>query len=189
MNGIRLPMLVIWLTLLWALLWGDFGLPTLIAGAVIALVVTFLGRPTGVSGFEPAPFRPFWVVVFCGYFIAQLVVSSVTVAREVLRPRPRLTRAIIAVPLHARTDGVVTAVANTITLTPGTLTVDVRPGDDEAGERPVLYVHVLQLDREAIVGTIYRIERLAVRAFGTRAQLDAVDAALAQRESAAGGGR
>ena len=185
---IRLPMLVIWLTVLWALLWGDFAVPTLLAGAVVALVVSFLGRPTGVSGFERVPFRPWWVLVFCGYFLGQLVVSSITVAREVLRPRPRLARAIIAVPLHASTDGVVTAVANTITLTPGTLTIDVRPGDDETGERPVLYVHVLQLDREAIVGTIYRIERLAVRAFGTPAQLEVVDAALARRASATGGG-
>ncbi|MEM9513255.1 MAG: Na+/H+ antiporter subunit E [Actinomycetota bacterium] len=189
MNGLKLPMLVIWLTLLWAMLWGDFGINNLIAGAVIALLVTLIGRPTGVSGFESVPFRPWWVAVYCGYFLYLLVVSNVAVAREILRPRPQLARAIIAVPLHAGTDGVVTVVANTITLTPGTLTVDVRPGDAATGELPVLYVHVLQLDRESVLDSIFRIERLAVRAYGTREQLAAVDAAHAERAAAAGGER
>ncbi|MEM8618130.1 MAG: Na+/H+ antiporter subunit E [Actinomycetota bacterium] len=185
MKSVRLPMLVLWLTVLWALLWGDFGIANLIAGAVIALIVTVIARPTGVSGYEAVPFRPVWVLVFCGYFLYLLVVSNLSVAREILRPRPQLRRAIIAVPLHAGTDGVVTVVANTITLTPGTLTVDVRPGDEAVGRQPVLYVHALQLDREATLESIYRIERLAVRAFGTSEQLAAVDAA--RRERAVGG--
>ena len=181
MNALRLPMLVIWLIVLWALLWGDFGIDNLVAGLVIALIVTVIARPTGVSGYEAAPFRPWWVLVLCGYFLYLLVVSNLSVAREILRPRPQLQRAIIAVPLHAGTDGVVTVVANAITLTPGTLTVDVRSGDETTGRQPVLYVHVLQLDREATLDSIYRIERLAVRAFGTSEQLAAVDAALRAR--------
>ena len=63
--------------------------------------------------------------------------------KSALRP------AIIAYPLTVKSDAEITLLANMITLTPGTLSIDV------AEDRSVIYVHVLQLgDREALVAGI-----------------------------------
>jgi multicomponent Na+:H+ antiporter subunit E len=181
--SIRLPALVIWLTLVWALLWGDLGLGNLVAGLGVALFVVVVARPTGVHGIQLTSFHPVSAVVFLGYFVIQLVKSNFEVAWQVIRPRSNLHRAIISVPLHVSTDGLATLVGNAITLTPGTLTVDVRVEDP--GRPPVLYVHALRFsDVDSLRRDVLRLERLAVRAFGTkeqRADLDAAVAAWPQR--------
>lgn len=166
---LRLPALVIWLTLVWALLWGDFGVANLLAGLAVSLFVLVVAKPTGVSGVQLTSFHPLSAIVFLGYFFTELVKSSLEVAWEVITPRPRRRRAIVSVPMHVDTDGLVTLVGNAITLTPGTLTIDVRRPD--AAEPPVLYVHALHFDDvESLRRDVLRLERLAVRAFGTREQ-------------------
>lgn len=173
---LRFPALVVWLTLVWALLWGDFGGANLLAGLAIALFVLIIAKPTGVSGVQLTSFHPLSAIVFLGYFFVELVKSSLEVAWEVITPRPRRRRAIVSVPMHVDTDGLVTLVGNAITLTPGTLTVDVRRPDADAP--PVLYVHALHFtDVDSLRRDVLRLERLAVRGFGTkeqRAELDRV---------------
>jgi multicomponent Na+:H+ antiporter subunit E len=80
-----------------------------------------------------------WATVLLGCaFFRDLVISSLQVARAVLGPRGAITPRFIVVPLaHARSDLEITLVANYITLTPGTLTVDVSP------DRSRLLVHAL----------------------------------------------
>jgi multicomponent Na+:H+ antiporter subunit E len=167
--SVRLPALIIWLTLVWALLWGDLGLASLLSGLGIAVFVVLVARPTGVHGIQLTSFHPVSAVVFLGYFLVQLVKSNLQVAWEVITPRPNMNRAIISVPLHVSTDGLVTVVGNAITLTPGTLTVDVRRDDPD--RPPVLYVHALHFsDVDSLRRDVLRLERLAVRAFGTKEQ-------------------
>jgi multicomponent Na+:H+ antiporter subunit E len=182
---VRLPALIIWLTIVWALLWGDFSAGSLLGGLAIALVVVWVGRPADVHGMQLTSFHPVSAVVFLGYFSWQLVKSNLEVAWEVIRPSPNLNRAIVAIPMHVDSEGIVTVVANAVTLTPGTLTVDVH--DTLDGEPPVIYVHVLQFDDVATVrDDVLRLERLAVRAFGTRAQRDELDRVVAERAGEAG---
>jgi len=167
--SVRLPALIIWLTLVWALLWGDLGLASLLSGLGIAIFVVLVARPTGVHGIQLTSFHPVSAVVFLAYFLVQLVKSNLQVAWEVITPRPNMNRAIISVPLHVSTDGLATVVGNAITLTPGTLTVDVRRDDPD--RPPVLYVHALHFtDVDTLRRNILRLERLAVRAFGTKEQ-------------------
>jgi len=167
--SVRLPALIIWLTLVWALLWGDLGVASLLSGLGIAVFVVLVARPTGVHGIQLTSFHPVSAVVFLVYFFVQLVKSNLQVAWEVITPRPNMNRAIISVPLHVSTDGLVTAVGNAITLTPGTLTVDVRRDDPD--RPPVLYVHALHFtDVDSLRRDVLRLERLAVRAFGTKEQ-------------------
>lgn len=176
--SLRLPALVIWLTLVWALLWGDFSLGNLVAGVGVALFVVIVARPTGVHGVQLTSFHPVSAVMFLGYFLIQLVKSNFEVAWQVIRPRSNLHRAIISVPLHVSTDGLATLVGNAITLTPGTLTVDVRV--EGPGRPPVLYVHALRFsDVDSLRRDVLRLERLAVRAFGTKEQRATLDAAVA----------
>jgi multicomponent Na+:H+ antiporter subunit E len=180
---IRLPALIIWLTLVWALLWGDLGLASLLSGLGVAVFVVIVARPTGVRGVQLTSFHPASAVVFVLYFLVQLVRSSLQVAWEVITPGSSVNRAIISVPMHVSTDGLVTLVGNTITLTPGTLTVDVR--SDRPDQPPVLYVHALHFtDVDALRRDVLTLERLAVRAFGTkeqRVELDRVVASWPER--------
>ncbi len=82
-------------------------------------------------------------------FLRELVLSALNVASLVLQPAPRLRPGIIAYPLTLTTDTQIALLANLITLTPGTLSVDV------STDRSTLYIHVLDIaDRERIVGQI-----------------------------------
>lgn len=185
MPTVRLPALVIWLTVVWALLWGDFSLASLLSGLAIALLVVWLARPTGVRGIQLTSFHPVSALVFLGYFLYQLVKSNLIVTWEVITPVSRVNRAIAAIPLHVTTPGLVTLIANAITLTPGTLTVDVR--EPHVGGPPTLYVHVLHFDDlDHVRRGVLTLERLVVRAFGSaeqRAELERVVAAVAETET------
>jgi multicomponent Na+:H+ antiporter subunit E len=79
-------------------------------------------------------------VGFAAYYVWELVASSVRVARDVLRPRLTMEPAVVGVPLDARTDVEITALTNLISLTPGTLGLEV------SADRRTLYVHAMHLE-------------------------------------------
>jgi len=173
--SVRLPALIIWLTLVWAMLWGDFGLGSLLSGAGVAVFVVWIARPTGVQGIQLTSFHPVSAVGFLVYFLVQLVKSNLQVAWEVITPGSNVNRAVVAIPMHVATDGLVALVGNAITLTPGTLTVDVHEAT-EAGGFPTLYVHVLHLESvDAVRRDVFTLERMAVHAFGTKRQRADID--------------
>jgi multicomponent Na+:H+ antiporter subunit E len=64
------------------------------------------------------------------------------VAYIVVNPWYPLRPGIVAIPLDARTDAEITLLANLITLTPGTLSIDV------SADRKVLYIHVVELGEQ-----------------------------------------
>lgn len=68
--------------------------------------------------------------------------SAVTVARLVLAPTLRLRSGFVAVPMQAASDLEITVLANSITLTPGTITVHVEP------ERKTIIVHAIDVGRD-----------------------------------------
>lgn len=140
-------LLTIVMTLLWAALTGSFAGPNLLLGAVLALAALAL---LGIGGVRPL--RRVWLtLMLIAVFFYELMVSAITVAKIVLMPnlKARLRPAIVAVPLSVKSDLEIALLANMITLTPGTLTIDV--SDDNS----VLYVHVLMLDdRAALLASI-----------------------------------
>lgn len=135
------------LVLLWAAITDAFTLPNIVLGAVLAGLALYLlraraGRPRGLRKLRA------WMTLF-GLFLRELLLSALAVAGQVIRPRLDLKPAVVAVPLDVQSDIGITLLANLITLTPGTLSVDV------AEDRSVLYVHVLDLrDRAALVESI-----------------------------------
>ena len=156
-----------WLTIMWVLLWGDLSLANVLSGLLAAtgLVLVF---PPGATNDEPIVVRPWPALCFLVWFLWALVVTNVSVAREVLLPtrRSQIRTAVVAVPLQTRSGRLATIIANTITLTPGTLTIDAR------GRPAVLFVHVLAFeDVEATRAEVADLERRAVRAFGTAEEL------------------
>lgn len=174
---LRLPMLIVWLTAVWVGLWGDLRAGNVVAGLVVAMAVVAVGRPTGVTGLERTRFRPIATAHYAVYFLIQLVKSNLVVAWEIITPGSGINRAIIAVPMHTSSDAVITLIANSITLTPGTVTIDVGDRETPQGLRRTLYVHVLHFKGiEAVRRQVLELERLAVKAFCERDEVDAVEA-------------
>jgi multicomponent Na+:H+ antiporter subunit E len=86
------------------------------------------------------------IVVFVFYFLNELVKANIEVAYEVMTPKLNMTPGIVAFPLEARTDIEISILANLISLTPGTLSLDV------SDDRKVLYVHSMYIkDRETFI--------------------------------------
>lgn len=177
-------LLVAWLTLVWVLLWGEASVGNLLAGVLLGALV--------VVAFPPAEDRgrglhPVAVVRFGLWFAKALVIANLQVAAQIVRPTLRLEQGIVAVPLRTSSPLVATFVANSITLTPGTLTVDIRPAEfgveehDEGREpigTPVLYVHCLVTgDPDEVRRDALALEERVVRAFGTAADRSAIEGA------------
>ncbi len=142
----------------WLALWSEVSVANVASGTVVAVAV--------VAAFEPWPegspvLRPLRLLRFGWWFLRALVLSNLAVARTVLQPRHRVHTGIVAIPLEGCSDAVVTLIADAVTLTPGTLTLEVRR------DPLVLYVHALDSrGLDAIRADLRELEVLAVRAFG-----------------------
>ena len=128
----------LFLALVWALANGHLSLPSLVIGFVLGYGVLWFAQPLmGPSRY----FRRLPIAIrFAGFFLWQLVLSNFRVAYDVITPRLHMRPGIVAVPLDAKTDLEITLLANLITLTPGTLSLDV------SEDRRTLYVHAMFVD-------------------------------------------
>jgi len=136
-----------------------------VAGIVVAAVF-----PVRRAGAGDHTVRPLRLLAFLGYFAWQLVVSNLVVARETLTPRDRVRSGIVAVPVPGCSDLVTTVVANAITLTPGTLTLEVQR------HPPTLYVHVLHIDDlDEVRRDIRTVQTMVVRAIGSTEAIRALE--------------
>lgn len=77
---------------------------------------------------------------FIVFYTKEVVLSNVRVAYDVLTPSDHANPAIIAYPLDARTDMEILVLANLISMTPGTLSMDV------STDRKTLYIHAMFVD-------------------------------------------
>ncbi|WP_372912217.1 Na+/H+ antiporter subunit E [Salinigranum sp.] len=76
-----------------------------------------------------------YVMLYLTAFLKELLTANVDVAYRVLAPSMPIHPAVVEVPLRVRSDAAITTIANSISLTPGTLTMDY---DDDTN---TLYVH------------------------------------------------
>jgi multicomponent Na+:H+ antiporter subunit E len=103
--------------------------------------------------------RGWRIAGFTVYFAREFVVANVMVLREVLGPRSRAAPAIIAVPLRCDRPVEIVSMGNLISLTPGTLTLEV------ALDPPTLYVHgMFAADPTAFVAQLHDLESRLLRA-------------------------
>ena len=111
----------IWLLLTWSLHWQD-----LFAGAIIALIANLLlGDIYPVNAVRILnPVRFFWFVVYAVTFLGYVVRANFDVAYRVLNINMPIRPGIVKVRTRLKTDMARTFLANSITLTPGTLSVD-----------------------------------------------------------------
>ncbi|NRA99781.1 MAG: Na+/H+ antiporter subunit E [Rhodobacteraceae bacterium] len=124
------------LAFVWAALNGDFKLFTLTSGFILGYGALWLAKPL----LDPDTryfirfFKVIWLII---YFLYELVVSSIRVAWQVISPRQRYEPRIIEVPLDVHSDFEILCLTNLISLTPGTLSLDV------SEDRETLYVHAM----------------------------------------------
>ncbi len=155
------------LTTIWIALWSDLSVANVLSGLLVAtlIVASFDTWRAGRVIVRPIP-----AVKFAVYFLYQLAVSSLVVARTVVTPRDRIRSGIVAVPLNGCSDAVVTLIADAISLTPGTLTLEVRR------DPLTLYVHALDVrDITVLQRELRTLEVLAVKAFGDADAIAALD--------------
>ena len=129
----------LWLLLVWSVDRQD-----LVAGFVIALLVAlvfgsvFLSEPSRVF----APKRWFLFLCYVPYFIYYCGRANLDVAYRVIHPDLPIRPGIVKVSTQLKTDLAKTFLANSITLTPGTLTVDICGPD--------LYIHWINIPEEKV---------------------------------------
>ncbi len=123
------------LSLLWAMLIGDISLSSLTIGFVVGyFILGILCAPGDRANY----FRKVGQTMrFLILFFKEMIVSSLRVAYDVVTPTYYMKPGVIAIPLDAKTDSEITLLANVITLTPGTLSLDVSP------DRKTLYIHAM----------------------------------------------
>ena len=125
------------LAVAWAAVNGSFSATTLMAGFGLGYLVLLIARPVfGRSAYYGGLWR---ALAFAGIYVWELIASSVRVAIDVLSPRLTMRPAVVRVPLLARSDASVTLLANLISLTPGTLSLEVEEGNG------ALFVHAMDV--------------------------------------------
>jgi multicomponent Na+:H+ antiporter subunit E len=132
---------VIFLPLIWMALTGNFSAVNFLLGFVIGSLALFFSHPAGES--VPLFFylrKTFLWMKFSGFFLLELLAASLRVAYDVLTPRHHMRPAVLAIPLDLQSDLEITFFANLITLTPGTLSLDV------SDDRRTLYIHAMYID-------------------------------------------
>lgn len=157
----------------WLAMWGDISVPNILSGIVAVAVVLWVSSALPTSAVRHR-LHPVALARLFGHFVRLLVLSNWTLVKTSLHPTPTALRsAIVAAPLRQRSPLVSTIVANFISLTPGTLTLDVRL--DEPDD-PVLYLHVLGFtDVEAARADVAEVERWVLAAVTPRTRTDIAD--------------
>lgn len=167
---VQLPFFL-WLIALWMLLWGQFTWLAAISGLVVAIFVTRVFRlpPVELSG----RLNLWYGLIFVVTFLGALIKGSLLVAIQVLDFRRQPGAAVIGVPLRIDDDLIMTHVAVTASLIPGSLVVEADR------ERRILYLHAIGVrtpaDAEAQRQNVLLWERRIVRAVGSRAELAEVE--------------
>jgi multicomponent Na+:H+ antiporter subunit E len=126
------------LALAWIALTGTFTPTNFAIGFAVGFVLLWLTQRVMLPSnyFRKVP----QVIGFVLFFLRELLQANLRMVVIVLSPRPAIRPAVVAIPLDVRSDIEITLLANLITLTPGTLYLDV------SQDRCVMYVHTMHVD-------------------------------------------
>ncbi|RNL87425.1 Na+/H+ antiporter subunit E [Halostreptopolyspora alba] len=185
----RLPT-VVWLTVMWALLWGDLSPGTLLAGAGVASLCYAAARLPHLP--VRLRVRPLYVTRLAARIGWDLLWSSLQVAFRILWRPAEVRGAIVAVPMRTDSDLLLAMVTAGLSLVTGSLVIELNR------EQGVVYVHGIPIDSPRAAQNLRRrvrhTEELFVRAFGTAEDVARFEAAeeefaeLLRASPAPGGG-
>ncbi|MFO7825511.1 MAG: Na+/H+ antiporter subunit E [Cyclobacterium sp.] len=135
------------LSFIWLAVTGTFSFVNFVFGFLLSFFLLWLiSRNSGENKyFHRGP----KLIAFIFFFLYELIKANLQVAYDVVTPSYYMKPGIIKIPLTAKSDLEITLLANLITLTPGTLSLDV------SDDRKVLYVHAMYVnDKEEFVAGI-----------------------------------
>ncbi len=127
------------LVTVWLLL-NDFSMGHLVLGTALAIVIPWIAAP--LSDPHARVVKPFRAIRYIGMVLVDIVVSNFEVAGRILRPNHHLQPGLIALPLDLTGHFPLSVLASTISLTPGTVSVDF------SEDLKWLYIHALHIDDE-----------------------------------------
>jgi multicomponent Na+:H+ antiporter subunit E len=121
--------------IVWAAITGSSSVQNLVFGFALSMLALWVVR--GEMNAKGNLGRVGRILSLLALFFKELALSAWKVAILVLTPRMQVKPGIFAFPLTVTTDFEITLLANLITLTPGTLSVDV------SADRKTLFVHAI----------------------------------------------
>jgi multicomponent Na+:H+ antiporter subunit E len=126
----------------WLLLTFKFTVPNLIVGSVASVICSAIFTKYYFSNVYKflQPHRYFWFLIYLFIFIWECIKANLDVAYRVLHPAMPIRPGIVKVKTTLKSDFAKTLLANSITMTPGTITVDII-GDD-------MYIHWIYIRSE-----------------------------------------
>jgi multicomponent Na+:H+ antiporter subunit E len=121
--------------------WSPLGF---LKGFLVGLLLLFFMRRFLTQDFY---LRRVWsIIVLLFIFLKELIVSSVIVIKQVLSPKLDIRPGIFALPTELKSDWEIATLACLISLTPGTLTLEV------SEDKTVLYIHAMDIsDKEEMI--------------------------------------
>lgn len=144
----------LWLTTLWLVLWRSTSPGAVVSGLVLAVALTWVVRRSDDHP-ERHRIRPLPLLRYLAHMAVAVVRSNVSLAREVLTPTDYTRPGLLEVRLPPSSELVLTVIANSITLTPGTMTLALDPATS------TLRIHVLHLrDVDAARAEVEDLHRL-----------------------------
>jgi multicomponent Na+:H+ antiporter subunit E len=120
----------------WGLFFGGITWTTMISGFVVGFAILWLIQPLAAVR-SPYFLRVWYWLKLAVLFIYELVVSSLEVVWDIVTPAHRARPAILEMPLDVKTETGILLVTNLISLTPGTLSIDV------SEDRKSLQIHAM----------------------------------------------
>jgi len=120
---------------MWMILTANFQLFNILVGIAVSFSIALLY----IKLFTHTAFEfisPFWFLVYLYVLLKNLIISNIQISKRVLSRDMNLLPAIVAVKTDLESDWKKLLLANSITLTPGTLTLDIK--DD------TLFIHVIE---------------------------------------------
>ena len=158
---IYLPGLVLALAALWFALSGQTSIFFVVLGVISILLTVWLAARLRIIDRDASPYHRLpQMLVYLGWLIVEIVKSNIAVIARVLGPRHAIDPAVVRLRASARTDLGRALFANSITLTPGTVTIDVQ--DDK------VMVHALVREKASVAGFEPMNRRAAAAADSTR---------------------
>jgi multicomponent Na+:H+ antiporter subunit E len=149
----------------WLLLGWPVDLQHVLVGMPVAFFVTFI--TADMFGDTPGRRRNFARYLWFGYYLAvflwECLKSNIDVALRVINPKLPINPGIVKVKTTLKSDTALTLLANSITLTPGTLCVDITP---EEGSLYIHWIDVKSQDAERATELIVKkFERILAKIF------------------------
>lgn len=146
------------LALAWVLMSATISIENFIAGLVLGALMISLLPPKGDE--KRYGWKMLKVLSFLGYFTVEVVKANLRLIRFVFGPTAIMRPAIVRVPVNLNSDLAITILANVLTLTPGTLSLDITESRD------AIFVHVIDtespeiLRREVTEGFARRVKEI-----------------------------